>query len=63
MLDLRQVNVFNASLTHPEINARTSSFYWRANPEDLSILDGEDDPKRVELIAARLTQWKSSTAA
>jgi hypothetical protein len=25
--------------THPEVNARTSGFYLRANPEDLSILD------------------------
>ena len=45
--------------THPKVNARTSGVYWRADPEDLSILDGRDDRKRVELIAERLTHWKS----
>jgi hypothetical protein len=49
--------------THPEINARTSGFYLRANPEDMSILDGRDDRQRAELIAERLTHWKSSTNA
>ena len=32
---------------------------WRANPEDMSIVDGRDDRKRAELIAERLRQWKS----
>ena len=48
---------------HPEIDARTSGVYLRAAAEDMNILDGGDDQKRVELIAARLKQWKSSTAA
>lgn len=48
---------------HPEISARTSGFYTRANPEDMSILDGPDDQRRVELIAERLTRWKSTTNA
>lgn len=48
---------------HPEVNARTSGFYLRANPEDLSILDGRDDRRRAELIAERLAHWKSSTNA
>ena len=43
----------------PKVNARTSGVYLRADPEDLSILDGSDDRKRAELIAERLTQWKS----
>ena len=30
--------------------------YWRADPEDMSILDGRDDRKRAELIAERLRQ-------
>jgi hypothetical protein len=48
--------------THAEqVNARTSGVYMRANPEDLSILDGRDDRKRAELIAERLTDWKSRT--
>jgi hypothetical protein len=31
----------------------------RADPEDLRILDGSDDRRRVELIAERLRNWKS----
>ena len=31
------------SHTDPEVNARTSGVYLRADPEDLSILDGRDD--------------------
>jgi hypothetical protein len=49
------------SETDPSVNARTSGIYLRANPEDLSILDGQDDRKRAELIAERLTAWKSCT--
>src|SRR5262249_31145241 len=47
--------------TDPQVNARTSGVYLRANPEDLSILDGRDDRQRAELIADRLTEWKSRT--
>jgi Predicted nucleotide-binding protein containing TIR-like domain len=49
--------------TQPEVNARTSGVYLRANAEDLSILDGQDDRRRAELIAERLTHWKSTTTA
>jgi hypothetical protein len=42
-----------------EVNARTSGVYLRADPADLSILDGRDDQKRAELIAERLAHWKS----
>ena len=49
--------------THQEISARTSGYYTRANPEDMSILDGPDDQRRAELIAERLTRWKSTTNA
>jgi hypothetical protein len=31
----------------------------RADPEDLSILDGRDDRERAKLIAERLKHWKS----
>jgi hypothetical protein len=41
------------------LNARTSGVYWRADPDDMGILDGRDDKKRAALIAKRLTQWKS----
>jgi hypothetical protein len=44
---------------HPEVDVRTSGVYWRADPEDMSILDGRDDRKRAELIAERLRDWKS----
>ena len=37
--------------------------YLRADAEDLSILDGRDDPRRAELIAQRLAQWKASANA
>jgi hypothetical protein len=49
--------------THPEVSARTSGVYLRADPEDLSILDGPDDGKRADLIAERLRRWKSITNA
>jgi hypothetical protein len=45
--------------THPKVNMRTAGVYWRADPEDMNILDGHDDQKRVELIAERLRRWKA----
>ena len=48
--------------TRPElVNARTSGVYWRAHPDDMSILNDGDDQQRAELIAERLRQWKSIT--
>ena len=44
---------------NPELNARTAGVYLRADPADLSILDGNDDRQRAELIAERLRHWKS----
>jgi hypothetical protein len=49
--------------THPRVNMRTAGVYWRADPEDMSILDGRDDQKRAELIAERLKHWKSIKTA
>jgi hypothetical protein len=43
----------------PKIDARTAGVYWRAEPEDLDILDGADDRRRAELIAERLRSWKA----
>ncbi|HEX5011402.1 MAG TPA: TIR domain-containing protein [Planctomycetota bacterium] len=43
----------------PELNARTSGVYVRADPEDLAILDGDDAARRVALIAERLEHWKA----
>jgi hypothetical protein len=47
------------SETHPQVTVRTSGVYVRANPEDLTTLDGPDDRQRAELIAERLANWKS----
>jgi hypothetical protein len=49
--------------TDQNLNARTSGVYWRADPDDMGILDGRDDARRVELITQRLTQWKSMKSA
>ena len=43
----------------PNLNARTAGVYWRADHNDINILDDRDDQKRAALIAQRLTQWKS----
>jgi hypothetical protein len=47
------------SETDPNVNARTSGVYLRADPGDMGILDGPDDRARAELIAERLRHWKS----
>src|SRR5688572_3910776 len=49
--------------TPPKVNARTAGVYLRADPEDVSIMDGRDDQKRGELIAERLKNWKSIRSA
>src|SRR5262245_18706866 len=43
----------------PELSARTSGVYVRADPEDATILDGDDDERRATLIAERLARWQS----
>jgi len=48
---------------HPEVDARTSGDYLRADPADMSILDGRDDRKRAELIAEQMNHWKSIKSA
>ena len=40
-------------------NARTAGVHWRVDPEDVVILDGNDEGRRAELIAERLRRWKS----
>jgi len=42
---------------------RTAGVYVRAESEDLSILDGNDDRQRAELIAERLKRWKALASA
>ena len=44
---------------NPDVDERTAGAYWRAHPEDMTILDGPDNRKRAALIAERLGQWKS----
>jgi hypothetical protein len=46
------------SQTQPKVNARTAGVYLRAEPGDMSILDGRDDRQRAKLIAERLKHWK-----
>lgn len=43
----------------PALNARTAGIYLRAETDDLNVLDGRDNQKRVELIAERLRHWES----
>ena len=33
--------------TDPSVNTRTAGVWWRADPDDISILDGRDDRKRA----------------
>jgi hypothetical protein len=47
----------------PKLDARTSGVYLRADPEDMSTLDGPEDRKRAKLIAERLKHWKSIKTA
>jgi hypothetical protein len=47
----------------PDLYARTSGVYWRAHPEDMSLLNEGDDRQRAELIAERLRQWKAMANA
>jgi hypothetical protein len=49
--------------TQPIAEARTAGVYWRAAPEDISVLDGSDDERRAALIKERLRNWKSITTA
>jgi Predicted nucleotide-binding protein containing TIR-like domain len=47
----------------PDLKARTSGVYLRADPEDWTILEGGDDRQRAELIAERLERWKSISSS
>ena len=49
--------------TQPKLSARTSGVYVRAEPGDLSILDGPDDRRRSDLIAERLGHWQGIKSA
>ena len=45
--------------TPPQVNARTSGVYWRADAADTGIMDGTDDRQRAELLAEQLGRWRS----
>lgn len=47
------------SATNTNLNARTSGIYLRADPNDITILNGTDNQQRRKLIAERLENWKS----
>ena len=43
----------------PAMHTRTVGVYWRADPDDMAVMDGRDDRKRAALIAERLTEWEA----
>ncbi len=49
--------------TSPKVNSRTAGVYWRADSEDISILDGSDDRKRAKLVAVHFAHQRSIKAA
>jgi Predicted nucleotide-binding protein containing TIR-like domain len=55
----RASGYFTTHTDNLTVNERTAGVYLRADPEDVSILDGRDDRKRAELIIERLSHWKS----
>jgi hypothetical protein len=55
----RASGYFTTRADAQQVNTRTAGVFMRAEPTDMSILDGRDDQKRVELITQRLTYWKS----
>jgi hypothetical protein len=59
----RAAGYFTTRSDTQKVNARTSGVYLRAEPTDMSILDGRDDRRRVKLIAERLRHWKSIKSA
>ena len=56
----RASGYFTTRADTQNVNARTAGIYFRAEPTDMSILDGRDERKRTQLIAARLRHWKST---
>jgi hypothetical protein len=55
----RASGYFTTRADAQRVNTRTAGVFLRAEPTDMSILDGRDDQKRAELIAERLKHWKS----
>ena len=47
----------------PDLRARTSGIYLRADNADFEVLDGGGKEERAELIGRRLQEWKSAANA
>jgi len=47
----------------PNLNARTSGVYVRADPDDVAVLAGLNDQRRADLIAGQIGRWRSIRAA
>jgi hypothetical protein len=59
----RASGYFTTRAEAQNVNARTAGVFLRAEPTDMSILDGRDDRQRAELIAERLRHWVSIKSA
>ena len=55
----RASGYFTTRADRQKVSARTAGVYVRAEPEDLSTLDGRDDQRRADLLAQRLRDWKA----
>ena len=49
--------------SQPQLSSRTSGIYLRAEPEEMNILDGRDERRRIDLIAERLSHWQGIRSA
>lgn len=59
----RATGYFTTRTDSQQMYTRTAGIFLRAEPADMSILDGRDDQKRAELIAERLKNCKSMKGA
>jgi hypothetical protein len=55
----RASGYFTTRADAQNVHTRTAGVFLRADPTDMSILDGGDHQKRAELIAERLKRWHS----
>jgi hypothetical protein len=49
--------------TGTKINARTSGIYLRAEADHATVMNGDDDQKRIAMIAEQLDHWKANRKA
>jgi hypothetical protein len=59
----RASGYFTTRVDSQNVTARTAGIFLRAEPNDMSILDGRDDRGRVDLIAERLRHWNAIKSA